>query len=173
MFDGAEIVDPEWLDTATHAHSAFREPGHDLLVVVAHGRPVPGGGHYQQLDDHVVLTQADVLGAVPPRRIALIACWGAHVPGMGEDADPLTIAALLLAQGCEQIVATTGELGDSAQATRLVEQVIAGLVGADAATAVHHALVRVLRDARMRRGSLRHWAPLQAYGTFTTRPLPH
>jgi hypothetical protein len=44
MFDGSGAVGAQWLEAATHAHAAVRQPEHDLLVLVAHGRPVPGGG---------------------------------------------------------------------------------------------------------------------------------
>lgn len=158
------------LATADAALAELSEPRCDLLALAVHGRPTPGGGHHLELDDRAVLIQADCIGARPPRKIALIACWGGQPPDASPDSDPISIASLLLAAGSDQVAATTAELGDSAHATRYVEFVLDGLSREDAPAAVHRAVARFLRDPHLRAGPIRHWAPMQAYGTFSTRP---
>ena len=89
----------------------------------------------------------------------------AGFPGAADDADPASIGALLLASGCRQVLATTGELGDCVLASRFVESVIRGLLDHDGPTAVHRAVGGYGRPD-IRGGSILPWAPLQAYGTF-------
>lgn len=152
-----------------HAAAAIAEIDRadaDLLVAAAHGRPLPGGGHYLELDTGTVLAQADCIGVRPPRKVALVACWGGHTPGTVVDADPVSIASLLLAGGSDEVVATTAELGDSGHATRFAEMVVHAMLTMPAPAAVHRAVRRLLALDPVRQGPVRHWAPLQAYGTF-------
>lgn len=166
-FDGSPDLDIVRLAEAEDALADLHEQRCDLLALAVHGRPSVGGGHYLELDEQAVLIQADCIGARPPRKVALVACWGGQAPDAAVDADPISIAALLLAAGSDEVTATTAELADSAQATRYAEFVLHGLCHDDAPTAVHRAVTRILRDPHLRAGPIRHWAPMQAYGTFT------
>jgi hypothetical protein len=61
-------------------------------------------GHYLELGADVILTPA-VFASTPPKSLALLACWGARVPGQSSG-DPLTLATIALARGSRQILVT-------------------------------------------------------------------
>ena len=50
----------------------------DAVVIAAHGRPMPGLGHYLELGSDVILTPAVMFASTPPKPLALLACWGAR-----------------------------------------------------------------------------------------------
>ena len=93
----------------------------DLIVVVAHGRPVREFVHYLELNDETSLTPADMLHAAPPPALVLICCWGAHTPTTGSG-DPMTIATLALARGSRAVAATTSELMDDPASAAFVNR---------------------------------------------------
>jgi hypothetical protein len=65
---------------------------------------MPGLGHYLRLGPDVILTPAEMVDSTPPKSFALLACWGARVPGQSSG-DPLTIATAA-ARGSRQILVT-------------------------------------------------------------------
>ena len=79
--------------------------GIDAVVIAAHGRPMPGLGHYLELGSDVILTPAEMFDSTPPKSLALLACWGARVPGQSSG-DPLTLATIALARRSRQILVT-------------------------------------------------------------------
>lgn len=62
-------------------------------------------GHYLELGADVILTPAEMFASTPPKSLALLACWGARVPGQSSS-DPLTLATIALARGSRQILVT-------------------------------------------------------------------
>ncbi|HUA28499.1 MAG TPA: tetratricopeptide repeat protein [Streptosporangiaceae bacterium] len=160
-------ADPAWrvepIGSSAQARDRLRD-GSDTMVLTGHGRPAPGLGHYLELDQDEWLVPADLIGARPPRRMVLIACWGGGVPGRGPT-DPLSLATLALAAGSAEILATVGELADSVLASLYVEQALAGLAGGSASAALHAATRWLLRDDGMRAEPIHHWAPLVPLGT--------
>jgi hypothetical protein len=62
-------------------------------------------GHYLELGSDVILTPAEMFASTPPKSLALLACWGARVPGQSSG-DPLTLATIALARGSRQILVT-------------------------------------------------------------------
>jgi hypothetical protein len=52
---------------------------------------------------------------------------------------------------------------------RFVEMVLHTLFSTAAPAAVHRAVRRLLGHEAVRRGPVRHWVPLQAFGTFDER----
>jgi CHAT domain len=160
-------TDPQWQVTAIGSPAQARDrlrDGSDTMVLTGHGRPAPGLGHYLELDQDEWLVPADLIGARPPRRMVLIACWGGGVPGRGPT-DPLSLATLALAAGSSEILATVGELADSELASLYVEEALAGLAGGPASAALHAATRWLLRDDGMRAEPIHHWAPLVPLGT--------
>jgi tetratricopeptide (TPR) repeat protein len=159
--------DPAWrishLRTPAQARERLRH-GSPAMVVIGHGRPVPGLGHYLELDQDAWLVPADLIGAQPPRRLAVIACWGGAIPGRGPT-DPLSLATLALAAGSTEILATVGELADSALASVYVEQVLAGLARMPASAALRAATRWFMRDPVAHGERIHHWAPLVPMGT--------
>jgi hypothetical protein len=73
------------------------------VVIAAHGRTMPGLGHHLELGSDVILTPAEMFDSTPPKSLALLACWGARVPGPSSG-DPLTLATIALAKGSRQIL---------------------------------------------------------------------
>ncbi|EKX60237.1 tetratricopeptide repeat protein [Streptomyces ipomoeae] len=158
---------PRRLSSAAEARGAIYD-GRELMVLTGHGRPRAETGHYLELDDDEWLLPTDLLGRRPPRRLALIACWGSAYPGR-TPSDPISIATLALAGGSDEVLATVGELGDSVPATRYVEMVLDALPENTMAAAVHQATRRFLARRQHRSLPMHHWAPLIPIGTH--RPL--
>jgi hypothetical protein len=161
--------DPAWevaeLGSPADARRSLREGGEDAMVVTGHGRPAPGLGHYLELDQGEWLLPVDLVGAHPPRRLAMIACWGGAIPGRGPT-DPLSLATLALAAGSTEIMATVGELADSMPASAYVEQVLAGLAAGSLPEAVCAATRWMLDDEESRDERIHHWAPVVPIGTL-------
>ncbi|MBM9618867.1 CHAT domain-containing protein [Streptomyces zhihengii] len=154
---------PRRLTSAAEARDAVCE-GRTLMVLTGHGRPRPETRHYLELDRDTWLLPTDLLGRRPPRRLALIACWGSTSPGRAPG-DPISIATLALAGGSDEVLATVGELGDSAPATRYVEMVLNALPEHGMAAAVHRATRRFLSRREYRSLPVLDWAPLVPIGT--------
>ncbi|WP_328836658.1 tetratricopeptide repeat protein [Streptomyces europaeiscabiei] len=151
------------LSSAAEARGAICD-GRELMVLTGHGRPRAETGHYLELDKDAWLLPGDLLGRRPPRRLALIACWGSAYPGRAPS-DPISVATLALAGGSEEVLATVGELGDSVSATRYVEMVLDALPEHTMAAAVHQATRRFLARREHRSLPMHHWAPLIPIGT--------
>jgi tetratricopeptide (TPR) repeat protein len=152
------------LRTPAQARECLRSGG-DAMVVTGHGRPAPGLGHYLELDAGEWLLPVDLVGARPPRHLAMIACWGGAVPGHGPT-DPLSLATLALAAGSFEVMATVGELADSGLAEMYVERVLAALPRMPLPEALNAATRWILADEGARAERLHHWAPLTAFGTL-------
>jgi tetratricopeptide (TPR) repeat protein len=153
------------LATAADARNRLREGG-QAMVIAGHGRPAPGLGHYLELDSGQWLLPADLIGARPPRRLVMIACWGGAIPGRGLT-DPLSLATLALAAGSQEILATVGELADSrAPAALYVQRVLASMAVDALPDALHKATTWILQDPAVRAERIYHWAPLVPFGTF-------
>jgi hypothetical protein len=159
-------------ERAGDAIDAFRSGTVGLFVLVAHGRPLPGGGHYVEVAPDTVITVAELLQAAfePPERLALVACWGSST-GTERLGDPAAVATVALARGAHEVLATTYELADSVVATLVVEQTLLALDRHDSfAAAVHATFARLLaHDPALRADEIWHWAPLQAIGTLPSR----
>jgi tetratricopeptide (TPR) repeat protein len=147
------------LATGVQARAAVLQGIHDLFVLITHGRPMPEMIHSLDLDDGLALTPADFLDATPPRRLALIACWGAGVPGRRRS-DPLSIATMAIVRGSQEVLATTSELIDDPVATRFVNNVLHASLSVSFAQAVHASTVRFLARPEYRDGPVARWAPL-------------
>lgn len=164
----AFLADPAWQVSVLPSPEAARErlrAGSETMVVTGHGRPVPGLGHYLELGAGDWLLPVDLIGSRPPRRLAMIACWGGAVPGRGAS-DPLSLATLALSAGSAEILATVGELADSVPASRYVERVLAAMAKGPVPAALHEATSWILRDSGIRSEPVFHWAPLVPIGTF-------
>jgi hypothetical protein len=161
--------DPRWrvrhADTAREAKSRLLAGG-EMAVVVAHGRLAPGVGHYLELDETDWLLPADLIHGHAPRRLVLVTCWGAGVPGQAMT-DPVSLATLSLAGGSAEVLATVGEFGDSVVAEEYVKRVLDRIPDGSASRAVHEATRWLLGDAEARVERIRQWAPLIPMGTFT------
>jgi hypothetical protein len=53
---------------------ALARGGVDAVVIAAHGRPMPGLGHYLELGSDVIPTPAEMFASTPPKSLALLAC---------------------------------------------------------------------------------------------------
>lgn len=160
--------DPAWQVTVLRSGAQAKErlrSGREAMVVAGHGRPLPGPGHYLELDADQWLLPVDLIGSRPPRRLVMIACWGGVIPGR-EAADPLSLATLALAAGSSEILATVGELADSVPASAYVEKVLACMAASPVPDALHAATSWVLRDQEVRSDPIHHWAPLVPFGTL-------
>jgi tetratricopeptide (TPR) repeat protein len=160
--------DRRWQVTRLRSAAAAKarlRAGSQAMVVTGHGRPVPGLGHYLELDNGEWLLPVDLIGARPPRRLAMIACWGGAIPGRGPT-DPLSLATLALAAGSAEILATVGELADSAPASLYARRVLREMARRPLPEALHAATTWVLRDDGIRSGRIHHWAPLVPFGTL-------
>jgi hypothetical protein len=133
------------------------------VIVAGHGKPVPGVGHYLELDEGALLDPSDLLTAEPPTVLILLACWGANNPGL-EATDPLTLATLALARGAEQVGATVSELADDLPASRFGNNVLHQLPSQPLPQAIYVETQRTLRSQAARRGRLSRWAPLVTIG---------
>ncbi|MFE5285460.1 CHAT domain-containing protein [Nocardia sp. NPDC056611] len=158
-YEGRDGLSVAAITDASACRNAILDVETDLVVVVAHGRPVRELVHYLELDEHTALTPADMLRAVPPPALILISCWGAHAPDRGSG-DPMAIATLALARGAYSVAATTSEMLDDSASSAFVNQFLS-------AAAVHpmpHALLlatrRWLARPEYRAGFLSRWAPL-------------
>jgi tetratricopeptide (TPR) repeat protein len=160
--------DPAWQVTVLQSPAQALERmrgSSQAMVITGHGRPVPGLGHYLELGRDEWLLPVDLIGARPPRRLAVIACWGGAIPGRGPT-DPLSLATLALAAGSSEILATVGELADSALAACYVEEVLSAMATRPLPEALHIATRWVLRDEAVRSERIYHWAPLVPLGTL-------
>ncbi|WP_405603027.1 CHAT domain-containing protein [Streptomyces sp. NBC_01410] len=163
LFERDRRWNPRRLSSAAEARGAICD-GRELMVLAGHGRPLPGAGHYLELDENEWLLPADLLGQRPPRRLALIACWGSAYPGRAPS-DPISIATLALAGGSDEVLATVGELGDSTLASRYAEMVLHALPENTMAMAVHQSTRRLLAGRGVRSRPVHDWAPLIPIGT--------
>lgn len=162
--DTAYVVMP--LVSGELARGAVLEGHVDLLVLVTHGRPAPEMVHTLDLDDAIPLTPAHLLAARTPRRLALIACWGAGTPGRRRS-DPLSIATMALLRGSVEVLATTSELLDDAVASRFVNQILFRSLTQSFPSALQDSTVGLLAIPQYRRGPVARWAPLICLGTGT------
>ncbi|GHJ09846.1 hypothetical protein TPA0907_42130 [Micromonospora humidisoli] len=151
------------LATSGDARARLRDGG-EMMVVISHGRPVPGLGHYLELDRDDWLVPADLIGASTPRRLALLACGAASITTM-RPSDPVSLATLALASRSDEVLATLGELSDSKQAARYADEILSGMVNTTLPEAVHRATRSLLADGDMKGEPLFYWAPLVAIGT--------
>ena len=166
--DGLTRSGKEGVVTAVDAKAAFdavTAATCDTVAVVAHGRPVSGIGHFLELGEDTPLTPVDLFCAQTPRRLALIACWGARAPGESAG-DPLTLGTLALARSTQEVAATVCELGDDAAAAGFVDEFLYRGVTCDWAEALRATTAGRLRDPRVRRGPLYRWAPLVILGAW-------
>ncbi|WP_316762060.1 tetratricopeptide repeat protein [Streptomyces herbicida] len=147
--------------------------GCHTVIVVCHGRLVQGTGHYLELDGENWLLPADVLRGLPPRRLYLVTCWGAGIPGRAMT-DPVSIATLALARGTVELLATVGEFNDTPVAEAFVRQVLDALHGAHGtvADAVHHAISAAFAFPAMWDCPVREWGALLPIGTFLDPTAP-
>lgn len=161
--------DPAWevleLASSAEAKERLRNGGDGTIVVSGHGRPAPGLGHYLELDSGEWLLPVDLVGARPPTRLCMIACWGGAIPGRGPT-DPLSLGTLALAAGSIEIMATVGELADTPSASAYVERVLTGQAGISLPEALHAATCWMLEDEGDRSDRIHHWAPLIPIGTL-------
>jgi tetratricopeptide (TPR) repeat protein len=161
-------ADPAWrvrvLRSAAEAKQLLRA-GSDTMVIAGHGRPLAGPGHYLELDHGQWLLPVDLIGARPPDRLAMIACWGGAIPGR-HSADPLSLATLALAAGSSEILATVGELADSIPASAYVERVLAAMARDPIPEALRVATAYLLTDEVIRSEPIHHWAPLVPIGSY-------
>ncbi|WP_189034545.1 tetratricopeptide repeat protein [Nocardia rhizosphaerihabitans] len=164
-YHGRDDLSVERVADAAACRSAILEARTDLVVVVAHGRPVRALVHYLELDEHVALTPADMLDAAPPPTIILISCWGAHAPGR-VSGDPMTIATLALARGVRAIAATTSEMLDDPSSSAFVNQFLSAATVHPLPQALHIATRRWLARPANREGFLSRWAPLITLGAW-------
>lgn len=155
-----EVLNEGW--QATEAITDAKD--HRLPIIVCHGRPSSRLGHYLELEPGLPLTPAELVNAKrAPEELVLISCWGAATPG-GRTGDPIAIATLALTRGSHVVAATLGELADSHQATVFTRAFVHRLRDRPMPVALRDATAHVLRDPAIRRGALRHWAPLAIFG---------
>ncbi|MFF4547753.1 hypothetical protein [Streptomyces sp. NPDC001435] len=145
--------------------------GCHTVIVVCHGRPGPGTGHYLELDGENWLLPADVLRGLPPRRLYPVTCWG--IPGRAMT-DPVSIAVLALARGTVELLATVGEFNDTPVAEAFVRQVLDAPHGAHGTVddAVHHAITAAFDFPAMWDCPVREWGALLPIGTFLDPTAP-
>lgn len=135
----------------------------DAVVVVAHGRPTPGIGHYLELGQEVLLTPTEMLSATPPPVMALLCCWGARTTGLSTG-EPLTLATVAMARGTQQILTSVSELGDSVLATSIVNDVLYEAREHPWAIALQRVLGR--RYEEVQSEPLINWAALTTLGAW-------
>lgn len=154
------------LERATDATARLGDGTH-TVVIVCHGRPLEGPGHFLEMDAGTWLLPADVLGPTPPLRLYLITCWGAGVPGRSMT-DPVSIATLTLARGSVEVLATVGEFGDTQGGNLFSESVLDLLIGTDVpvSAAVHSVTRKHLADPATMGMPIRDWAVLLPIGTL-------
>ncbi|NEA24643.1 hypothetical protein, partial [Actinomadura bangladeshensis] len=145
--------------------AALLEGGPDLLAVVAHGRH-NGGAVYLELAPGEVLPLADMLAARPPRRLALVCCWGGAPPG-DIPADPVSFGLVALLRGSHEVLSCLDELADTAEATMLVNRILHRLDRLPLPEAVRDASENLFKHPALRTQALYHWAPLVCLGAYT------
>ncbi|MBU2670247.1 CHAT domain-containing protein [Actinoplanes bogorensis] len=160
---GPERLELRPLATSSAARERLRDGG-ELMVVIGHGRPAPGLGHYLELDRDDWLTPADLIGASTPRRLALVACEAASIEGR-RPSDPVSLATLALAARSDEVLATLGELSDTEPAARYVDDIISAMAGSPLPEALRRATRTLLATPGLRYEPLVTWAPLVAIGT--------
>lgn len=156
------IADSEsvtFLPSAAATRQQFLEGTISTLVVVTHGRPAAGIIHYLHLDDGLAITPADMLGATPPPRMALICCWGAASPS-GRNGDPVSIATLARVGGSTEVMTTNSELLDDPMAARFVNGVLARSGSHSFSRALFEWTKVFLARRENRDGLVGRWAPL-------------
>lgn len=134
------------------------------VIVVAHGVPIDGVGHFLYLDDGVPLSPLQAMKARPPGRVALISCWGSVVPG-DQQGDPLTVATILQARGAVSVLATSDELSDDLIAAHFVDSLLTHEEADDWSAALHET-IRATIDYPEFYERLRRWAPLRVLGAW-------
>lgn len=152
--------------TASQISSVLAADAH-TVVVLCHGRPAVGPGHYLELEPGSWLLPADLLDGTPPQRFYLFTCWGGGVPGQAMT-EPVTIATLALVTGSVEVLATVGEYGDTPDGDEFAQWVLEPLstAGTPLSRAVHLASTRLLALEGAWEWPLRDWAPLLPLGTF-------
>lgn len=136
-------------------------PTSPTVVVVGHGRPTPGLGHYLELSPELSVTPTQLLNATPPPSLALVACWGAYLPGESTG-EPITLATIALARGSRQILTTRTELGDTPTAAAVVNDTVHHARATTWAQALHQAIA--MRHDDLADEPLVNWAALMALG---------
>lgn len=162
---GRDDLSVEAVSDAAACRIAILDARTDLVVVVAHGRPVRALVHYLELDEQTALTPADMLDAAPPPTLVLISCWGAHAPGR-VSGDPMTIATLALARGVRTVAATTSEMLDDPSSSAFVNQFLSAATVHPLPEALHIATRRWLARPANRDGLLSRWSPLITLGSW-------
>lgn len=154
----------EPLPSAAVARATLFDAGAGTVALIVHGRDDPDVP-YLELAPGEVLPLSSLLNPseIAPR-IAFVACWAAA--GQHQDAtDPLTFATLALVAGAHEVLATTGESGDSAVASMFVKAVI-GSTEPDFARAVNVATRRIMQRDELRCRPIVDWAPLITVGAL-------
>ncbi|MEU6057241.1 tetratricopeptide repeat protein [Streptomyces sp. NPDC047097] len=153
-------------ESGQEAKAALGAAAH-TAVVLCHGRPADGPGHYLELDTDAWLLPADILSGTPPQRLYLFACWGTGVPGL-TTTEPVTIATLALVRASVEVLATVGEYGDTPDGDQFAQWVLELLSesGVPAGQAVHEASRRILDLPGAWDWPVRDWAVLVPLGTF-------
>lgn len=136
----------------------------DDVIVVAHGIPVDGVGHFLNLGDGSTLSPLQAMSARPPGRVALVSCWGAYVPDE-QSGDPLTVATILQARGAACVLATSAELSDDPPCSYFVNTLFNDETTDDWSVALYNA-VRANIGFSAFRDDLRRWAPLRVIGAW-------
>ncbi len=147
------------LPDAAAAYRAVLAGEDECVVVVAHGKPVAALIHFIELDGNVRLVPADMLNATPPPLLAFITCWGATAPDRAAG-DPLSVATLALARGCNAVAATTSELRDDVPSSAFVNFFLDAALRVPMPQALLEATRRWLRRDEYRNGYVSRWAPL-------------
>ncbi len=155
------VRDPRSSEAAAEVSKSFSGGGADAVVVLAHGRPTHGLGHYLEVGVAHTLTPVDLLSGIPPESMALLSCWGARVPGASVG-EPLTLATIALARGTTQILTTVSELGDNPVAAALVNDTLWFARTHSWPSALRQAMAR--RAANLVSEPIVDWASLTAIG---------
>ncbi|MFB6907763.1 CHAT domain-containing tetratricopeptide repeat protein [Streptomyces sp. P11-1] len=152
--------------TASRVLTVLAADAH-TVVVLCHGRPAVGPGHYLELEPGSWLLPANLLDGTPPQRLYLITCWGGGIPGQALT-EPVTIGTLALVTGSVEVLATVGEYGDTPDGDQFAQWVLESLSTTDTplSRAVHLASRRILALEDAWEWPLRDWAPLLPMGTF-------
>ncbi|WP_396446469.1 tetratricopeptide repeat protein [Actinomadura sp.] len=145
--------------------TALLKGGPGLLAVVAHGRH-NDGAVYLELAPGEVLPLADMLTARPPRRLALVCCWGGAPPGE-IPADPVSFGLVALLRGSHEVLSCLDELADTDEATMLVNRILHQFGRLPLPEAVRQACEALSKHPVLRAQALYHWAPLVCLGAYT------
>lgn len=134
------------------------------VIVVAHGIPSEGVGHFLNLGDGLTLSPLQAMGAQPPGRVALISCWGAFVPGE-QSGDPLTVATVLQARGAVSVLATSAELRDDIHGAYFVDSLLNDDEAKDWSAALFKTIRATIGYPEFRE-CLSRWAPIRVLGAW-------